>query len=237
MKPDLQPTRTGRTGIRRKLPVALAPRGTSGEREGERGFPNCTHLLLCILLFAASFTATTLAAQTNEDEIPIPPLHPAHGELQPTFWEQNGMSVMLVAGISLIVLVVIVALLVKLLGTRRVEDPLVTVRRGLAALKSRPENAALVTEVSRLLRNYFRQTFGLSSDGLTTAELRDALSADIRIQPDLRAAIMDFLKRCDEFKFAPAPPARPLNALERAEELVKKVATWKREQLAAKGAL
>ena len=174
--------------------------------------------LICFLatLFAASSVfAATNAAPRDEDLM----LSPPHAELPPTFWEQYGAWAVLAA----------VALLA--LGSfvvwwwLRPKPPVVLpiaiqVRQELALLGQRSEDGQALSQVSRVLRRYVVAAFELPSDELVTSEFSRVLARHEKIGPELAAAVGEFLRRCDEHKFAPFRPAAPLGAAARALELV-----------------
>ena len=111
------------------------------------------------------------------------------------------------------------------------EAPAVTARRELATLRGRAEDGALAAAVSRVLRRYVMAALDFPPDELTTTELCLALQTRPQLTADLAANLGDFLRRCDEWKFAPAPPAPQLNAVQTALEWVEKIET-RRNQIA-----
>ncbi|MSU57195.1 MAG: DUF4381 family protein [Pedosphaera sp.] len=169
--------------------------------------------VLTLLSFAAS-------AQLTND---IPPLTPAYPEIPPTFWEQHGITITLAGLLALLVIGILVWLLLK---PKLVAPPLpeVHARRALENLRQRSEDGSVLSEVSQILRRYLVATFAIPRDELTTAELCTALEGNPKVGDELFAAVSDFLRRCDERKFAsattPAPPgaaAQALELLERSE--------------------
>ena len=152
----------------------------------------------------------------------VPPLQPPHGELLPTFWEQHGWQVILAGAVML----GLVALLIGWLRRTKpvvVEAPVVVARRELEILRGHAEEGALVVEVSRIFKHYVRTIFGFSPDEWTTAEWRKELQAQSRLSPELVADINEFMRRCDEWKFAPVPATPQLNAVAGALDLVGKI--------------
>ena len=152
----------------------------------------------------------------------IPPLRPPHGELEPTFWEQHGWQALLAIAVAIIVAVLIVAWI------RRpkqivVEPPGIVARRALEKWRGRTEDGTLVAEVSRVLKRYVMAAFQFPPEELTTSEFRKALQSHTTIEPELAVATGDFLRRCDEWKFAPTPPVPQLGAVAGALELVDKM--------------
>ena len=106
---------------------------------------------LCSLLI------TTSAFAAGEEPLT---LRPPKDELRPSFWEQHGWIIVLAA----FALLGLVAFLIRLLQRPKpvvVIPPEIAVRQALSALQNRPEDAALVTEVSRILKRYICSTFNL----------------------------------------------------------------------------
>ena len=153
---------------------------------------------------------------------PIPDLQPPRGELRPGFWEQHAW--MVAAGALLLL-----AMLAIWLWWLRRPKPAISIlpeaqaRSALETLRGRPEDDALVTEVSHILRHYVLAAFNLPPEELTTAELRRSLEA--RTNPRLHAALFGFLCRCDERKFAPAHLTHPMDSVPAALELIEKIET------------
>lgn len=163
----------------------------------------------------------------------IPKLRPPHDELQPSFWELHGWWT--IAG-AVLVLAVLAFFIVWLRRPKpdEITPPEILARRALEALRGRAEDAALVVEVTRILRRYILLAFGLAPDELTTAEIRRVLQHSNPVSPDLAAALTDFLRECDERKFAPAPPPPPqTGAVDRALALLEKVEASRRQPLQA----
>jgi hypothetical protein len=93
-------------------------------------------------------------------------------------------------------------------------------RQELAALRQRSEDGRMVSQVSRVMRRYVVTAFELPPDELTTSEFCRALGGDQKIGPELAAAVGEFLRRCDEVKFAPSSSPRQMGAAIRALELI-----------------
>jgi hypothetical protein len=186
-------------------------------------------------LRAKYFLATCLsfvccAAFAAEEN--IPKLRPPHDELQPSFWELHGWWT--VAGIVL----VLAALAFFIMWLRRpkpdgITPPEILARRALENLRGRTEDAALVVEVTRVLRRYILLAFGLAPDELTTAEIHQTLQHSKPVAPDLADAITDFLRECDERKFAPTPPLPQAGVVDRALALLEKVEASRQQPLQA----
>ncbi len=175
----------------------------------------------CVLRVAFGLGLCGSLARADGPE-KLPPLLPPHGELRQTFWELHGWQC--VAG-AVVALGIIVAGIIWLRRPRQliVEPPGVLARRALELLRGRPEDGALVMNVSRILKRYVMAALNLPPEELTTTEFRQTLQAQPEIKPDLAAATGEFLKRCDEWKFAPERPTPQLGAVEGALELVEKL--------------
>jgi hypothetical protein len=174
---------------------------------------------LLILLLALPLTLSAATNLLEPDE--IPPLRPPRAELPPTFWEQHGVTV--AAGI-----VVFLGLLTILIWYLRrpvppvIVPPATLARRELETLRPQPENGAVLSRVSQIVRHYLAAAFGMGTGELTTSEFCGALAAQERIGPELAGAVGDFLRRCDDHKFKPASqaPAGPLGAISGALGLI-----------------
>ncbi len=171
---------------------------------------------LFVSLCGIFFQIATLAAE-EEAEL----LRPPRGELRPAFWSQYGWWVALAAVVGA------GAVVVWMKWVRRPKLVVVTPPEALAcsafeSLRGRTEDGALVAEVSRVFRRYVGFAFNLPPDELTTGELHQALKSDARAGPDLIAAILEFLRRCDEWKFARVPTTAPTGVVQRALDLLEK---------------
>jgi hypothetical protein len=177
-------------------------------------------LLLCLL-----FISNAALAQPHSG------LFPPRDEINPTFWEQHALLVILV---TFFIVLALTALLILLTRPKQNEIivPEVAARRALQALQNRPADGALIMEVSRIFRRYVVFAFNLPPDELTTAELSRALQSLPQAEPALVTAIGDFLHQCDEDKFS--PPALPphVNVASRALALLEKIETRRLQLLA-----
>lgn len=169
--------------------------------------------LLCMappMLFAASNPPSADA---------IPPLRPPRGEMPPTFWEQHGAWIV-AAGL----------LGVALMGAAiwwltRPKPPVVVppgarARLALEPLRPLPEDGALLSRVSQIVRGYVAAAFDLPAGELTTTEFGRVLAAQERVGPELAAVISAFLQNCDRNKFEPPAPRPPMGAVAEALRLV-----------------
>ncbi|HWQ90346.1 MAG TPA: hypothetical protein VN673_01650, partial [Clostridia bacterium] len=100
-------------------------------------------------------------------------------------------------------------------------------------LRNQPETGAVLSRVSQILRRYVSHAFQLSAGEQTTTDLVRAMRTQAGIGPRLAGTIGEFLKACDERKFAPPSGAPPLNAAVEAERLVESVEARRAELRAA----
>ena len=186
-------------------------------------------------LFSWLLIATQALSQTNAPEPEqIPPLHPPRAEIPPGFWEQHGHWVI----VGCITLLFGLAIAIYFWARPRppvIPPPEVIARKSLGALQGRPEDGAVLSEVSQIIRRYVTSAFEMPSGELTTTEFCLAVEQESRIGPELSAALGEFLRRCDERKFAPSTAGPELKAVVRALELID-IAESRRAQLRAAAA-
>jgi hypothetical protein len=184
------------------------------------------------LLLALGTLPTTLAATTAADERSIPKLAPPYAEMPPTYWEQHDSAIIAVG----IVLLALAALGVWL-GLRRkpieIVPPATQARNELQALQALPEDGAVLSKVSQVLRRYFMAFFSLPPGEFTTAELCRVISGNEQIGAELSSAVAAFLRDCDARKFSTVP-VTPANAVSRALELVERGEAQRRPPPTAK---
>jgi hypothetical protein len=96
----------------------------------------------------------------------------------------------------------------------------VKARQALEPLRRQPEDGALLSRVSQILRHYVAAAFNLPPGELTTAEFCRAVTGHTQIGPDLSAALSEFLRLCDQDKFSPRASVPPLSAVDRALKLI-----------------
>ena len=164
---------------------------------------------ILLLPFAA------IAADTNA----LSTLIPAYGEILPTFWEQNGTIVI----IDVIVFLAVAGTVVWEIFRPKpapVLPPEKIAREALTRLQAQPEDGKLLSAVSQVLRRYIGAAFDFPGGEMTTAEFCTAISRHEKIGPELAQTISSFLRECDVRKFAPANLVTPLNAANRAVELI-----------------
>lgn len=154
------------------------------------------------------------AAETNE----VFKLAPPYAELPPSFWEQHGVVVILgvVGGAVLIAGLLWLALRPKPVPPVPLE---IQTRNALAALQSRTEDGVLLSELSQVLRRYFIGAFGLPPAELTTTEFCGQLGRNEAVGGELASAVGEFMRACDQRKFALAEPVPSAGAVAKAQEL------------------
>lgn len=166
------------------------------------------------LVFALAAAAQSPGPEENE----IPELAPPLPELPPTFWAQHGPTIVVA---TVLCLAVVILLVWRKLHPRPVVPAKLAdrARQALAELRSRPEDSAVLSQVSQILRRYFCEAYALSSGELTTAEFCRALEHCREVEKDLSAPVSDFLRRADELKFSTAK-AGCLDGAEKALEFI-----------------
>jgi len=171
-------------------------------------------LTLALPLPAASPTST------ND----IPPLRPPHAEIPPSFWEQYGLWVVIVA-VLLLALVCAAAWFLTRPKPPAIVPPEVQARQALEPLRQQPEDGALLSRVSQILRRYVIAAFELPPGELTTTEFCGAIAGHGQIGPELSAALSEFLRLCDQRKFSPPAPVPPFSAVAQALKLIDQAQT------------
>ncbi len=149
----------------------------------------------------------------------LPQLQPPLGEILPTFWEQHGTTVMVSVPVAMLLLVLAIWLLLRPKPIAPV--PLeVQARTALEELSKQPEDGAVISRVSQIMRRYVQAVFDLPAGEPTTTEFCRLIASHEKIGPELAAALAGFLRDCDERKFAHTNASTPLDAAARALELV-----------------
>jgi hypothetical protein len=156
-----------------------------------------------------------LAADTND----LPKLAPAYGELPATFWELH-QTVIIVAGFAVLAVAVLSLLVMLRPKTLIALSPKAVARQALAKLQGQPENGKMLSETSQILRRYLCAAFELPSAEMTTSEFSAILAVNEKIGVAFAQMISDFLRACDKEKFSPKTISPPLNAANRALELI-----------------
>ena len=203
-KPEVRKTSADRN------PCRLVPQPECGLRNS--GFLRILAFMIRILP-SLSFAA---AAQITND---IPPLRPPHAEIPPTLWEQHGGSV----SVGAVILLALIGWGVwqSLRPKPETIVPLeIQARQALEQLLNQPESGAVLSRISQILRRYATVGFSLPPEEMTTTEFCRALDANREVGPELSIALGQFLRECDERKFAPSVSQSELNAAVRGLELV-----------------
>jgi len=184
---------------------------------------------LCALLVAhACRGATTNAPDT------IPPLRPPRGEIAPNFWDLYGVWVVIIGAV---LLVAIGGALWRVTRPKPAVTvpPEVQARTALGSLLNQPEDGALLSRVSQILRHYVSAAFGWPPGEMTTTDFCRAVADDGRLGRELSTSLSGFLQECDQRKFAPPTPAPGLGAAAKALKLVDAAEAHRAELPAATG--
>ena len=169
---------------------------------------------LTALIWSVSLS---LAQDFNSNSLPT--LAPPHGALEPGFWERNWHWAALAGVLALAIIGGVLWLLCRP-KPPVVIPPETQARREFEALGRLPESGAVLSRVSQTFRQYVIAAFGLPSGELTTAEFCAAIAGHDGIGPELAKTAGEFLRRCDERKFAPGSAGPPLGAAAEALRLV-----------------
>ncbi len=172
-----------------------------------------------LIVIRPSFAATNSPPRDD-----IPSLRGPHAQIPPDFWEQYSLWVILGSAL-LLVLICLAAWFLTRPKPPVVVPPEVQARQALEPLRQKPEDGALLSRVSQILRHYVATAFGLPPEELTTAEFCRAVAGHEQVGADLAAALSDFLRQCDERKFSPPSPAPPLSAVAQALKLIDQAQT------------
>ena len=178
-------------------------------------------LAAALMLLAPALSLAAAAPISSDD---IPPLRPPHGEMAPTFWEHYGLWVV-IAGVLLLALVCGVAWLLTRPKPPVVVPPEVQASQALELLRQQPEDGALLSRVSQILRHYVTDAFDLPPGELTTAEFCAMIATHFSIGPELSVALSEFLHECDQRKFSQSSPAAPFGATAQALKLIDQAQT------------
>jgi hypothetical protein len=210
-----RPKVEGQRGCGARFASAFGFRVSSFLRISDFGF-RAFSLALFLLAAQPCFAATTTNTSAQGE---IPALRPPHAEIPPTFWEQHGAGV--VVGVGLLLVLACVA--IWFLSRPKppvVVPPEVQARQELELLGQRPEDGALLSQVSHILRHYLSAAFNLPAVELTTTEFCRTIAGHEQVGPDLSVALTEFLLQCDQRKFSPPTPAPPLGVVTRALKLI-----------------
>ena len=221
-----RPKAESRCGCGTRLSLAVAAGSRSGRTKFLFGLRTSAlfrpsdfglRILTAVLWLLAPVLALPAASRTAADD--IPPLRPPHAEIPPTFWDQYSLWVILF-GVLLLVLVCAAAWFVTRPKPLAIVPPEVQARQALEPLRRQPEDGALLSRVSQILRHFVAAAFNLPPGELTTAEFCSAVARHTQIGPDLSAALSEFLRLCDQDKFSPPASVPPLSAVDRALKLI-----------------
>jgi len=178
--------------------------------------------ILCLVVLGGWFVFHSFPAEANVPKASneeIPPLKPPLNEIPPDVWEEHGTA--MVAGGVLTLAAIGVA--VWFAFRPRPVDPIppeMQARRELETLKGQAQTGKLLSNVSRVTRNYLSRAFELPAAEMTTTEFCHQLAKEERVGPALGSTAQKFLKHCDELKFSPAPPPGPFDAVAESLKLV-----------------
>jgi hypothetical protein len=172
-----------------------------------------------LLVAAFWLSAPTVPAQTTPSD-EIPPLAPPLPEMPPTAWEQHGWLLWIAIPLALLLIAAVVWLALRPGKPPVLPAPTALAKTTLLALQSQPEDGATLSQISQALRRYLIASFWLPPHEMTTQDFCARLAAHDQIGPELAPAIAEFLRACDERKFAPNTAQPPLHAASRAMELV-----------------
>lgn len=149
----------------------------------------------------------------------LPPLSPPYGELQPTFWEQYHAAV-IIGGIAMILLTAFLIWWSLRSKPVPVPPPAKIARDALEPLRIQAEDGSLLSAVSQILRRYIGAVLHFSGSGMTTAEFTATMTGTFKLDPQFTSVLSDLLDACDKDKFVAHRKAPPLNAVERALQLI-----------------
>ena len=144
--------------------------------------------------------------------------------MAPTFWEHYGVWVVIVS-VLLLMLVCGIAWLLTRPKPPVIVTPEVQASQALEPLRQQPEDGALLSRVSQILRHYVTAAFDLPPGELTTAEFCAMIATHSSIGPELSVALSDFLHECDQRKFSQSSPAAPFSATAQALKLIDQAQT------------
>jgi hypothetical protein len=187
---------------------------TIGSLKSEVGGPRARAI---VWVLALDFLALSSLAQEK-----LPALRPPLGEMPPTFWEQHGTAVLVAVPVAMLLLALGIWLWLRPKPIAPV-PPEVQARKALEELLKQPEDGAVISRVSQILRRYVLAVFELPAGEPTTAEFSQLLATSETIGAELCTTLTGFLRQCDERKFAPNSPSTPgvatqaLRLIEQAE--------------------
>lgn len=178
-----------------------------------RGFgPARLILLVC---FEALHGAQAAGSETND----IPPLRPPRAEIPPGWWERHGTQGMIVLAVVVILLGVLIWWLMRA-RPKALLPPETIATSTLSKLRDQTENGAILSQVSRAVRQYFGAAFGLPPREMTTREFCEAVQQQAEVGRPLAEEVSQFLQECDRRKFERKRELVPMGAAARALGLV-----------------
>jgi len=101
-----------------------------------------------------------------------------------------------------------------------VVPPETQARQELESLRQQGEDGAVLSRVSQIVRRYVSAAFGLPPGEMTTADFCRAIANHEQLGSELSAVLGDFLRQCDERKFAPPAPMPALGAVAESLKLI-----------------
>jgi len=149
----------------------------------------------------------------------LPALAPPYGEIPPTFWQQHGTAAV-IGGAVILAMAGAGAWLLFRPKPPKLVPPEVAARDILFRLRGQPEDGNTLTEVSRALQHYLEAVLYLPRGEMTTTELSRVLAESEMAGAGVAQTVSSFLRECDQRKFSNAAPRPPLNAAERAWEII-----------------
>jgi len=182
-------------------------------------------LVLGTLLLCRSI----VGASTNTSVDAIPPLRPPHDEITPGFWEER-RSAIIIGSVVFAFCIVAATWFIRRPRQPAIVPPEVQARDALNALSVHAEDGALLSKVTQILRKYITDGFALPPGEVTTTEFCRMIAEQERIGSELAGPLCDFLRRCDERKFAPLDSSPSLEALSQALHFIE-LAEARREAL------
>jgi hypothetical protein len=181
---------------------------------------HCLRRIGAAIFLVVAFCKTQLLAQTNSATTNAPlKLLPPLDEMPPTFWEQNA-AVILFATIGVAALLAFFLWLAVRPKPKIMVSPEIQARAVLHQLSAQPEDGAMLSRVSQVVRNYFSAAFQCSPGELTTTEFCREISGNEKIGAELSAATANFLREADTRKFSQSASSEILDAANQALNLV-----------------
>ncbi len=98
--------------------------------------------------------------------------------------------------------------------------PEVQARQELEQLRNHPEDGALLSRASQVLRRYLIRAFELPPNELTTTEFCSLISGTQKFGAHFSTSVSEYLRRCDERKFAPLTDSQPFEGVAQALKLI-----------------